>query len=95
MIVVGAPNSSNSNRLVEVARVAGCQKSILVQHAGELDMSWLDGVATLGLTAGASAPENLVQQLIQALIVSFDVTVERVDLLEEDIAFSLPRALTA
>ena len=95
MIVVGAPNSSNSNRLVEVARVAGCHKSILVQHAGELDMSWLDGVATLGLTAGASAPENLVQQLIQAFTVSFDVTVERVDLLEEDIAFSLPRALTA
>ena len=94
MIVVGAPNSSNSNRLVEVARVTGCQKSILVQHAGELDMSWLDGVVTLGLTAGASAPENLVQQLVQALIVSFDVTVERVDLLEEDIAFSLPRALT-
>ena len=58
-------------------------------------MSWLDGVATLGLTAGASAPENLVQQLVQALTVSFDVTVERVDLLEENIAFSLPRALTA
>ena len=94
MIVVGAPNSSNSNRLVEVARVTGCQKSILVQHAGELDMSWLDGVATLGLTAGASAPENLVQQVVKALTVSFDVTVERVDLLEEDIAFSLPRALT-
>ena len=95
MIVVGAPNSSNSNRLVEVAKVSGCQKSILVQHAGELDMSWLDGVATLGLTAGASAPENLVQQLVQVLIASFDVTVERVDLLEEEIAFSLPRVLTA
>jgi len=95
MIVVGAPNSSNSNRLVEVARVTGCQKSILLQHAGELDMSWLDGVATLGLTAGASAPENLVQQVVKALTVSFDVTVERVDLLEEDIAFSLPRALIA
>ena len=95
VIVVGAPNSSNSNRLVEVARVAGCQKSILVQHAGELDISWLDGVVTLGVTAGASAPENLVQQLVQTLTVSFDVTVERVDMLEEDIAFSLPRALTA
>ena len=94
VIVIGAPNSSNSNRLVEVARVVGCDKSILVQHAGEFDMAWLDGVATLGLTAGASAPEILVQQLIEACAASFDVTVERVDLLEEDIAFSLPRALT-
>ena len=95
VIVIGAPNSSNSNRLVEVAQVAGCDKSILVQHAGELDMAWLDGVATLGLTAGASAPEILVQQLIEACAGVFDVTVERVDLLEEDVAFSLPRALIA
>jgi 4-hydroxy-3-methylbut-2-enyl diphosphate reductase len=95
VIVIGAPNSSNSNRLAEVARVAGCEKSILVQHAGELDMAWLDGVGTLGLTAGASAPESLVQQLIEACGGAFDVTVERVDLLEEDIEFSLPRALTA
>ncbi len=95
VIVIGAPNSSNSNRLVEVARVAGCEKSILVQHAGELDMAWLDGVRTLGLSAGASAPEILVRRLIEACSVAFDVTVERVDLLEEDIAFSLPRALTA
>ena len=95
VIVIGATNSSNSNRLVEVARVAGCHKSILVQHAGELDMAWLEGVDTLGLTAGASAPEILVQQMIERCAVGFDVTVERVDLLEEDIAFSLPRALTA
>jgi 4-hydroxy-3-methylbut-2-enyl diphosphate reductase len=95
VIVIGAPNSSNSNRLVEVARVAGCRKSTLVQHAGELDMAWLDGVGTLGLSAGASAPEILVRELIEACSAAFEVTVERVDLLEEDIAFSLPRALTA
>ncbi len=94
VIVIGAPNSSNSNRLVEVAQVAGCDRSILVQHAGELDLGWLAGVATLGLTAGASAPEILVQELIEACAGAFDVTVEAVDLLEEDIAFSLPRALT-
>ncbi len=95
VIVIGAPNSSNSNRLVEVARVAGCGKSILVQHAGELDLAWLDGVRTLGLSAGASAPEILVRELIEACGAGFEVTVEPVDLLEEDIAFSLPRALTA
>ncbi len=94
VIVIGAPNSSNSKRLAEVARAQGCAKSILVQHAGELDMAWLDGVATLGLTAGASAPEILVQDLIAACSAAFNVTVERVDLLEEDIAFSLPRALS-
>ncbi len=95
VIVIGAPNSSNSNRLAEVARVAGCDKSILVQHAGELDMAWLDGVATPGLTAGASAPEILVRELVEACSAAFDVTVEPVELLDEDIAFSLPRALTA
>ncbi len=95
VIVIGAPNSSNSNRLVEVARAAGCGKSILVQHAGELDLGWLAGVRTLGLTAGASAPEILVQELIEACAGAFDVTVEPVDLLEEDVAFSLPRALTS
>ncbi len=94
VIVIGAPNSSNSNRLAEVARVAGCDKSILVQHAGELDLDWLDGVRTLGLTAGASAPEILVQELIEACSDAFDVTVERADLLDENVAFSLPRALT-
>ena len=95
VIVIGAPNSSNSNRLAEVARAAGCDKSILVQHAGELDLAWLDGVGTLGLTAGASAPESLVRELIDLCAGSFDVTVERADLLEENVAFSLPRALIA
>jgi 4-hydroxy-3-methylbut-2-enyl diphosphate reductase len=94
VIVIGAPNSSNSNRLAEVAEVAGCEKAILIQHAGELDPAWLEGVATLGLTAGASAPEILVEQLIEACRETFDVTVERVDLMEEDVVFSLPRALT-
>ena len=55
MIVIGAPNSSNSNRLAEVGRKEGCEKSILIERAAELDLAWLDGVQTLGLTAGASA----------------------------------------
>lgn len=93
LIVIGAPNSSNSNRLAEVARVAGCEKSMLLQDSGELDLSWLDGVRRLGLTAGASAPEILVQEMIAACGEKFDVTVEKIDLLDEDVEFSLPRAL--
>ncbi len=95
LVVLGAPNSSNSTRLAEVARAAGCQRSILLQRADELESSWLDGVRRLGVTAGASAPEILVQELIDACRRTFDVTVEEVDILDEDVAFSLPRALTA
>jgi len=95
MIVVGAPNSSNSNRLAEVGRNQGCEKSILIERAADLDMAWLDGVQNLGLTAGASAPEILVQELIAACEENFAVTVENVNVTDEDVEFSLPRALTA
>ena len=95
LAVIGAPYSSNSKRLAEVARDAGCAKAVLVQRAGEIDPAWLDGVATLGLTAGASAPEILVQELIDHCRERFDVTVEEVSLIEESVEFSLPRALTA
>jgi 4-hydroxy-3-methylbut-2-enyl diphosphate reductase len=95
LIVIGAPNSSNSNRLAEVARVAGCPKSILIQRAADLDLAWLDGVRRLGITAGASAPEVLVQELIAACRKERDVTVEEVNILEENVEFSLPRVLTA
>ena len=95
MIVLGAPNSSNSNRLAEVALTVGCPKSILIQRAAELEDGWLNGVATLGITAGASAPEILVQELIDTLSAQFDVTVEERNIIDENVTFSLPRALSA
>ena len=94
-IVLGAPNSSNSNRLAEVARARGCERSILIERAAELDPAWLDGVETLGVTAGASAPEILVQELIGLLREHYDVTVREVSVTTEDMHFSLPRALSA
>jgi 4-hydroxy-3-methylbut-2-enyl diphosphate reductase len=94
-IVLGAPNSSNSNRLAEVAEAAGCPKAMLIERAAELDMGWMDGVTTLGVTAGASAPELLVQELVERLRETFEVTVEEVSVASENVTFSLPRALTA
>lgn len=95
VIVLGAPNSSNSNRLAEVATTAGCPKSTLIQRAADLDTAWLDGVTTLGITAGASAPEILVEELIDRLREAYDVTVEERNIVSEDVIFSLPRALSA
>ena len=94
-IVLGAPNSSNSNRLAEVARAQGCERSILIERAAELDPGWLEGVETVGVTAGASAPEILVQELIGLLREHYDVTVREVSVTTEDMHFSLPRALSA
>jgi 4-hydroxy-3-methylbut-2-en-1-yl diphosphate reductase len=94
-IVLGAPNSSNSNRLAEVARAKGCERSMLIERDTELDLGWLDGVETLGVTAGASAPELLVQELIDLLRVHYDVTVREVIVTTENMHFSLPRALSA
>ena len=93
LLVVGAPNSSNSLRLVEVARTAGCTRAVLVQRAAELDLSALAGVRVLGLTAGASAPEQLVEEVIVALRTAFTVTLEDVVTAEEHIAFNVPREL--
>lgn len=95
IIVLGAPNSSNSNRLSEVALTIGCPKSALIQRATDLDNSWLDDVETLGVTAGASAPEVLVQELITALKQEYDVTIEERSIIDENINFSLPRTLSA
>ena len=92
-LVIGAPNSSNSNRLVEVAVAAGCDKAGRIQHAGELQPELLNGVRTLGLTAGASAPENLVDELLSALQEKYTLTVETVTVAEEDVVFKLPRAV--
>ncbi len=95
MLVVGAPNSSNSMRLVEVARSAGCERSWLVGRAAEIDWGWFDGVERLGITAGASAPEVLVQEVIGACRERYSVTVEELSVTEESVHFRLPRALSA
>ena len=95
MIVLGAPNSSNSNRLAEVALTIGCPKSALIQRVAEMEDGWLNGVSTLGVTAGASAPEILVQELIDTLSEEFAVTVEERNVIDENVTFSLPRALSA
>ncbi len=93
VIVVGAPNSSNSLRLVEVAERAGCQRALLVQQAADIPWSDLENIGTLGVTAGASAPELLVTEIIDAFRARFDVTVEAVVTTEERIAFNVPREL--
>jgi 4-hydroxy-3-methylbut-2-enyl diphosphate reductase len=93
LIVVGAPNSSNSLRLVEVAERAGCPRALLVQRAAEIPWAEFDGVRTLGVTAGASAPELLVEEIVEAFRARFDVTVESVVTREERIAFNVPREL--
>jgi 4-hydroxy-3-methylbut-2-enyl diphosphate reductase len=95
MLVIGAPNSSNSRRLVEVARVAGCPDAHLVQKAAEIDWSWFNGVKTVGITAGASAPEILVQEVIGALRDRYDIDTDEVSVTTETTHFKLPRALTA
>jgi 4-hydroxy-3-methylbut-2-enyl diphosphate reductase len=93
LIVVGAPNSSNSLRLVEVAERAGCRKAVLVQRAGDIAWDALEGIGTLGVTAGASAPELLVNEIIEAFRARYDVTVESVATTVERVAFNVPREL--
>jgi 4-hydroxy-3-methylbut-2-enyl diphosphate reductase len=93
MLVVGAPNSSNSLRLVEVAERAGCRKAMLIQRASDIDWSSLSGIAAIGITAGASAPETLVDEVIGALMERYDVTIETVKTADERIAFNVPREL--
>ena len=92
MLVIGAPNSSNSLRLVEVAERQGIPAT-LIQRAADLDWAFLDGVATLGITAGASAPEQLVRELVDRLAERFAVSEREVETTRESIAFKLPRGL--
>jgi 4-hydroxy-3-methylbut-2-enyl diphosphate reductase len=94
MLVIGAPNSSNSLRLVEVAERAGVP-SKLIQRASEIDFAWLENVRTLGITAGASAPEILVRELVDLLATGFAVTEEQVETASENMQFKLPRSLAA
>ena len=93
VLVIGAPNSSNSVRLVEVAERCGAEAR-LVQRGDEIAAGWLDGVDVLGLTAGASAPEELIQEVIARIALYRDVTVEQVITAEEKVIFKLPRQLT-
>ena len=93
LLVVGAPNSSNSKRLVEVAAKAGCQYSQLVQRADELDWRALDGIRSIGITAGASAPEVLVNEVIDAFRDKYDVTVQQIETAQENVNFKVPRVL--
>ena len=92
MLVIGAPNSSNSRRLVEVAEKAG-SPARMMQTACEIDWDWLDGVRTVGITAGASAPELLVQEVVAALAEHFTVHVEEIESAREAVTFKLPGSL--
>jgi len=93
LLVVGAPTSSNSKRLVEVAERAGCRVSMLVERAADLDWNLIGDARTVGITAGASAPEVLVQELIEAFRARHVVEIVNVEGAEEGISFKLPRVL--
>ncbi|MEM8796200.1 MAG: 4-hydroxy-3-methylbut-2-enyl diphosphate reductase [Pseudomonadota bacterium] len=95
MIVVGAPNSSNSQRLREVAERAGCAKSFLVQRASEIEWDKIQDIKSIGVTAGASAPEVLVEEVLDAFAERYDLDIEVVDTIREDVVFNLPRELRA
>jgi 4-hydroxy-3-methylbut-2-enyl diphosphate reductase len=93
MVVVGSPNSSNSQRLQQVAERAGCPHAVLVQRAEDIDWRRFAGIRTLGVTAGASAPEVLVEEILDAFAKRFALGIETVSAVEEDMFFALPRAL--
>lgn len=93
LLVIGAPNSSNSQRLVEVGRAAGCAYSQLVQRADDIDWRAIEGIRSVGITAGASAPEVLVNEVIDAFRSRYDLTVEIVETATEDVEFKVPRIL--
>lgn len=95
MLVLGAPNSSNSMRLVEVAKNYGCPQAYLVQRDHDIQWNWFENVTTLGLTAGASAPEILVEEVISEISKKYNVNVEEVTLTQENVVFKLPKALSA
>lgn len=95
VLVIGAPNSSNSQRLVEVALRAGAKTAQLIQSAAEIDWSLMATIRTLGLSAGASAPESLVAEVISALHERYDISEEEVSLKRETITFNLPKALAS
>jgi 4-hydroxy-3-methylbut-2-en-1-yl diphosphate reductase len=89
-LIIGSPNSSNSVRLVEVARAAGCLHAVLVQNAAAMDWRLLDGVSTVAMSAGASAPERLVEELIEACRARYAVAVTEIEVVKEDVFFRTP-----
>ena len=93
MLVVGAPNSSNSQRLVEVGSNAGCGYSQLIQRAANIDWRALEGINSIGITAGASAPELLVQEVIDALGARYELDIEVLETAKENVEFKVPRVL--
>jgi len=95
VLVVGSKNSSNSVRLVEVALRAGARDARLVDDAAQVDWSWMEAVSTLGITAGASAPERLIEELVEAVRARFDVELVEDAGERETVTFKLPRVLTA
>jgi len=94
ILVIGAANSSNSVRLVEVGEKAGAKAKLVAQHQA-IDWRWFEGVSSVGITAGASAPEILVQEVIAAIQDRFDVEMEEVETTRERVSFKLPRALNS
>jgi 4-hydroxy-3-methylbut-2-enyl diphosphate reductase len=95
IIVVGSANSSNSVRLVEVARQAGAERSFRVDEATEIDPAWLAGASTVGLTSGASVPEDLVDDAVAHLVASGFTSVHEIRTATEGLSFALPRELRA
>ncbi len=93
LLVIGAPNSSNSKRLVEVGRAAGCAYAQLVQRATDIDWRALEGVRAVGITAGASAPEVLVNEVLDAFSARYEVRQELVETAQENVEFKVPRVL--
>ena len=93
LLVIGAPNSSNSRRLVEVGSASGCAYSQLVMRADQIDWRAIDGIRSVGVTAGASAPEVLVDEVVDAFRQRYDVTVELVETAQERVEFKVPRVL--
>ncbi len=95
LLVVGSPQSSNSLRLVEVATRAGCPAAMLIEEAGDIPWHAIEGLQSVGVTAGASAPEALVEEVIDAFKERFEVSLEVVTTATEHIAFNVPRELRA
>jgi 4-hydroxy-3-methylbut-2-enyl diphosphate reductase len=92
VLVIGSSNSSNSNRLVEVARELGAD-SYLIDHEGQVQEEWLDGAQTVGITSGASAPDELVQRLIEFFRARGTSDVEELEVVHEDVRFMLPKTI--
>tara|TARA_B110000305_G_scaffold11248_1_gene10718 strand:- start:170 stop:493 length:324 start_codon:yes stop_codon:yes gene_type:complete len=93
VLIIGAPNSSNSLRLVEVARKAGC-KSMLIQRASDIYWKWFDGVEAVGISAGASAPEVLVEEVLGSFKNRYETKIENIMTIEENVIFKVPAILS-